>query len=137
MKFPLVFSKLLFLLPIVTCTELRNEETPQTILESTNTLEEEFALSRSGLKTQTVVGNFPGKPQYLSFLTFEEDGVCSKRTGGSVVITNTCLSNGATSEKFTCSKLIGLKAFYFKFANRWEYRQLDEIFRSNMYHSRQ
>jgi hypothetical protein len=99
MKFFFLFAVLL-VLPFVSASELRSE--------SANDWKE--TLTRVGGKigkkqvgAMSLVGTFPSSPVYASTHVFQ-GGCGTPLTLAQTILTGVCFSNGATSEKFTCSK---------------------------------
>jgi hypothetical protein len=93
----------LLIISTVYSAELRRETYSEVGLEEASFRPQ---LISSKLRTQSVIGDLGNNLRYISVLQYEKDQVCGNLTSGKVYITNVCLSNGATSEQFTCSKLL-------------------------------
>jgi hypothetical protein len=97
-----LFAYLFLGMGVVASSILRKESAPE--LKLTKIQRPNRAFSK-GIETQNIVGgNFPSNPKYVSLVFYDNDDTCTKLTWASTYLADTCFTNGATSQKFTCSK---------------------------------
>jgi hypothetical protein len=112
MQFFFIYAALL-VLPFVAFAEQLRKEKDVTPYSMSKIRASKNLMSTAKIGTQTIVGSFPTTPKYVSVLFYDDQECTGELNSVGIRMTDTCLTDGVTSEMWKCGKISFLFFFLF------------------------
>jgi hypothetical protein len=102
MQFFFIYAALLVLPFVAFAEQLRKENQKTPSLIGSKSRPRKSMMSARHVGAQAIVGSFPTTPKYVSVVFYDDQACTGEINSVMIRMTDTCFTDGVTSEKFTC-----------------------------------